>query len=93
MEYHADAEEVSAEEIETMTPANELGMKMIQALRPWIRRRGFNQRRWAAHVGTTEHVISRVLNGRQAVSLDKLLDWADELGCEWHVELRPRRRR
>ena len=53
--------------------------------------RGLSQRELAELVGTTQSAIARLERGGRPPRIDTLLNIADALDCELHVDLVPRK--
>ena len=54
--------------------------------------KGLSQRELAELVGTTQSAIARLERGGRPPRIDTLLNIADALDCDLHVELVPRKR-
>src|SRR5919198_6010581 len=54
--------------------------------------KGLSQRELAERVGTTQSAIARLERGGRPPRIDTLLNIADALDCDLHVELVPRKR-
>jgi DNA-binding XRE family transcriptional regulator len=54
--------------------------------------KGLSQRELAELVGTTQSAIARLERGGRPPRIDTLLNIAEALDCDLHVELVPRRR-
>lgn len=68
-----------------------LRQQIANELRCELARQGCTQTRMATESGTSLKHLNRVVRGHVGADTRLLDDWAEVLGCEWQIRLRPKR--
>lgn len=74
-------------------PRCPLAATMIGEIRRQIRLQGISQAEFARRVSVQTSYLSDLLGGRsdRSISLDRLHEWGEELGCRWNTTLTRRK--